>query len=549
MKRISLVSLLAIVTLSINAQLYNNGALIKIQPGAVIKVTGNVQNAAGTITNDGKIELTGSFTNAGTYTTSTADDSLILTGGDNVSINSGASSLTNLQINKTANTNIVTLVGTTLLTGKLDYTSGTLTTDPINNPAYVLSSPTTAVYSFAAGREIIGSVRRTGWVTATPTVFNQPEMQVTTNGGTVPTSFTVTMIPLGGGGDPSLAEREVKRKFQFAQSGGAGFTTDVRFPYTADELNNNAEATLVPWELIAAEWNGRLTPITRDATNNWVATTGITTTALANEWKLADARYTFNVSAYLKGAWNNPTALMRTLLNSNGLIPLSQPYNTAAFNNYAGTESVVAMPNANVVDWVLLELRKPASGLPVDAVPGTIIGRKAVFLLSNGAIVDLDGVTPAGFDISKQGAAFVVVRHRNHLAAMSNSIPSNDLGTFTNDFSVLANSYKNPSATSDATSQLTPTGAGSTRWGLWPGDVNASRTITNSDVSPINTALIGPPSGNTSVYNPRDTNLDRNVTNADVSIVNSSLVAFAVSSVGKVISPYWSSLRSHVPGD
>ena len=55
-------------------------------------------------------------------------------------------------------------------------------------------------------------------------------MQVTTNGGTAPTSFIVTMIPQSGGGDPTQNEREVKRKFLFTQSGGSGFTADIRYP-------------------------------------------------------------------------------------------------------------------------------------------------------------------------------------------------------------------------------------------------------------------------------------------------------------------------------
>ena len=115
---------------------------------------------------------------------------------------------------------------------------------------------------------------------------------------------------------------------------------------------------------------------------------------------------------------------MRTTLNSSNLLPLTQPFTSAPFN-YAGTESVASIPNANIVDWVLIEHRKPSSGLPGDANTATITGRKAGFLLNNGTVVDLDGVTPIAFNITKQGGAFIVVRHRNHLAIMSNSIPSN----------------------------------------------------------------------------------------------------------------------------
>ncbi|MEO7044671.1 MAG: hypothetical protein ABI091_05140, partial [Ferruginibacter sp.] len=418
-----------------NGQLYNSGATIKIQPGAYVFVGGDVvNNSAGIISNDGKLEVQGSFTNSATYNSATADDSLLLTGGGNVTLNGGTSTINYLTINKTDNTNNVTLGGTTLLGVKLDYNSGNFTTDPITNPSYVFSAPVSAVFNFTAGQEIAGNVKRTSWVNGTSVMFNQTNMLVKTNTGTAPTDFTVTMIPQNAGGDPTQAEREVKRKFQFSNTGGTGFTADISFPYLTSELNTNVESNLVPWDLLAAEWNGRLTPITRNAVGHFVSTTGITTADLVNEWKLADSKYTFNATAFLRGAWNGISA-MNTTLNSDGIIPGDQPYNTTPFN-YAGTESVGSIPNANVVDWVLVELRKPSSGLAQDATSSTIIGRKAGFLLNNGNVVDLDGVTPISFDINKQGASFIVVRHRNHLGVISNQIPSNSNGTFSNDFSL-----------------------------------------------------------------------------------------------------------------
>ena len=63
----------------------------------------------------------------------------------------------------------------------------------------------------------------------------------------------------------------------------------------------------MPWELISSEWNARLTPVTRDVVNHYVTTTGIPAADLALEWKLADPKYTFNVTAYLRGAWNGTT--------------------------------------------------------------------------------------------------------------------------------------------------------------------------------------------------------------------------------------------------
>ena len=233
-------------------------------------IAGNIQNASGTITNDGKLEVQGNFINDVTYNSTGNEDSVILSGTGIDTLTMGSSVINNLTINKTTGADIIRLGSSVTVNSKLDYLSGTFTTDPILNPAFVLSSPVAAVYNFAAGKEIIGTVKRTGWSNGTARIFNQPNMLVTTNGGTTPTSFTVTMIPQSGGGDPTQIEREVKRKFLFAQTGGSGFTADIRYPYIAGELNTNVEANVVPWELISSEWNARLTPITRDIVNRYI---------------------------------------------------------------------------------------------------------------------------------------------------------------------------------------------------------------------------------------------------------------------------------------
>lgn len=536
-----------LVALFVQAQLVNNGATIVVQSGATIFCAGSLTNASGTITNDGKIEVQGNFTNSGTYNSTANNDLLVLSGSGNATLSGGGATFRYLTIDKVSNADVITLAGTVNIGTHLDFQGGGLSTDYLAHPSYSVTAPSSAVFTFATGREIAGNVKRTGWTNGSTTLFNSADMLVTTVGGTAPTDLMVTMLPQSFGGDPSQAEREIKRKFIFAVTGGSGFTADVRFPYLKSEVGlDNKEPNLVPWNLLSSEWNARLAPLTRDLANSWISASGIDAASLAQEWKLADPKYMFNVTAFIKGGWNNPSGAMRTTLNAGGLLPLTQPYNTAPYN-YSGTESVTAIPNANVVDWVLLELRKPASGLPDDALASTVIGRKAVFLLSNGMFADLDGSNPPSFDISKQGSNnFIVVRHRNHLSVMSKAQASNETGTFANDFSVYANNYEKAGATSPAASQLATSGAGSTKYGLWPGDVNRSGSVTSSDVTPINIAIAGSASGNTNIYNPRDTNLDRNVTAADASVTNSSVAAFAVTSSGKVSPP---KKVSHVPGE
>ena len=538
-RKLQLFTALIFFSAAAKCQLYNNGATFIIQDGAYVMVTGDVRNISGTITNDGKLEVQGNFINSGTYTSTANEDSLIMSGPGTDTLTGGSSVIHYLTISKTAGTDMVRLGGTTTVSTKLDYLSGVLSTDPVANPLFVLSSPVAAVYNFAAGKEITGSVMRTGWTNATAHIFNQANMLVTTNGGTAPTRFTVTMIPQSGGGDPTQTEREVKRKFLFAQTGGSGFTADIRYPYLTAELNTNVEANLVPWDLISSEWNAHLTPVTRDVVNHYVNLTGISAADLALEWKLADPKYTFNVTAYLRGAWTSGPN-MTTGLTS--VLPLSQPYNDAAFGSYNGGESVAAgffASHTNIVDWVLIDLRKPSSGLPADANSSTFIGRKAAFLLNTGILVDLDGTTPLAFNIIKQGAGFIVIRHRNHLAAMSNSSPSNATGFYANDFSTLASAYHNPSISTDQ-EQLLPS---STKYGLWAGTANKDATVNASDIALVksnaNAALTG--------YVFSDINLDQSVNAGDVAITKVSANNTAQSHSSRGTNNRNVEPKSHVP--
>lgn len=551
-KKITGIAIVLLLSYGADAQLYNNGATIKIQNGAYLYSKGDVFNNTGTITNDGKLEVQGNFTNTGTYNSTTTEDSIIMSGAGNVTLQAGGATINYLMLNKNSNSDEVKLTQSANVGKVLDYLVGNFTTDPINNPAYFLSAPNTAVFNFGANNEIIGKVKRTGWVSNSSVVFNQPNMRVNTTGGTAPSEMTVTMIPQSAGGDPSQNEREVKRNFAFSQTGGTGFTASVRFAYSDAELNTNTEEGLVPWQLVSSEWNGELTPVTRDASSNYVEYAGITAAELTNEWKLADAKYTFNAKAYLRGAWNNATGLMRTNLNSGNLLPLSQPY-AGPPTNYPGTESVASIPNANIVDWVLLEFRKPGSGDGADADALSTIGRKAAFLLNNGDIVDLDGVSSPLIEISKQGGGFLVVKHRNHIAIMSNNLASNAQGTFTNDFSIAANAYTNPLASSSPTTILFTSAPGNTLYGMWPGDVNRNGTVSSSDLTPIYSVVGSTPDQNTNLYSVRDVNLDKNITNADASNASYSISNFANASVSKpgfintVNLPHI--LKSHVPGE
>jgi hypothetical protein len=99
------------------------------------------------------------------------------------------------------------------------------------------------------------------------------------------------------------------------------------------------------------------------------------------------------LNVYLEGPFIGNQ--MQTDLNKSSLIPLTQPYSGAPWY-YNGTESVTEMPNGNIVDWVLVELRNALT--PDSATAQTVFGKQAALLLNSGKVVGLDGVSNLLFD-------------------------------------------------------------------------------------------------------------------------------------------------------
>ncbi|MEZ5196826.1 MAG: LamG-like jellyroll fold domain-containing protein [Bacteroidales bacterium] len=117
-----------------------------------------------------------------------------------------------------------------------------------------------------------------------------------------------------------------------------------------------------------------------------------------------------DVTVFLEGPYNGTE--MNTDLNA--IIPLQQSLTVIG---YSGTEEVEAIPNADVVDWIGLELRDAAD--VNSATEQTTIGGGAFFLLKDGSIVSLDGSSVPEFEVQITNDLFVVVWHRNHLPVIS----------------------------------------------------------------------------------------------------------------------------------
>ncbi len=201
-----------------------------------------------------------------------------------------------------------------------------------------------------------------------------------------------------------------------------------------------------------------------------------------------------NIKVFLEGPYSS--GVMSTTLNTNGYLPLSQPYNTAPWN-YTGTETVASIP-ADVVDWVLLELRSDLT---------TQVARRAAFIKNDGSLVDLDGVSLVDFASVPGGSYYLVIYHRNHLQIMTaNPVELSSSPTLYDLTTSSTRAY--------GTDPMKNLGGGV--FGMYSGDTNNSGIVTASDKSLVNSFNLG-----TGYYN-ADTNFSGIVTAADKTNINSN---------------------------
>ena len=197
--------------------------------------------------------------------------------------------------------------------------------------------------------------------------------------------------------------------------------------------------------------------------------------------------------AYLEGPYNG-SGLNTDIKN---IIPANQPYNISPWM-YSGTESFTSLPNENIVDWVLIELRDAPNAASAD--DNTIVATQAGFLLNDGSIVAEDGSSNMSFDLSISQNLFVVVYHRNHIAVLSNYALTQSGSVYSYDFT--------GSASQAFGNNQNSLGAGI--YGLIGGDANADGTIDEAD----KTGVWKTSAGQTG-YLSGDMNMDMEVNNPD----------------------------------
>ena len=153
-------------------------------------------------------------------------------------------------------------------------------------------------------------------------------------------------------------------------------------------------------------------------------------------------------------------------------LPTENPYASDPWM-YTGGGEVTLIPNPNIVDWVLVEIRDAATAAQANA--STTAGRQAAWLLNDGSIVGLNGTSNLQFNHSIIHQLYVVIWHRNHLAVLSGNPLTSNAGVYTYNFTSAASQVYGGSA---AAKELAP-GV----WGMISGDGNADRTVDMVDKS------------------------------------------------------------------
>jgi len=202
-----------------------------------------------------------------------------------------------------------------------------------------------------------------------------------------------------------------------------------------------------------------------------------------------------DLKVFLEGPFSGTE--MKNDLNVAGFLPFDQPFDIEPWN-YNGTESVTAIPNSDIIDWVLIEYRDTTDA--ASAGSGTMISRQAAFVLNNGQIVGLDGSSILSFNHSIIQSLFIVIWQRNHLGIMSANPVTESGGVYTYDFTTPAGQAYGTDAQKDL---------GSGVFGMIGGDANTDGDISSNDKT-IWTNQAG-----TQGYKSSDFNMDCNVDNID----------------------------------
>ncbi|MGB4840973.1 MAG: hypothetical protein WBP08_18340, partial [Saprospiraceae bacterium] len=122
MIRYNLLICFIMMMVALQAQFINNGATVTIQPGAVLRIETDFDNQAGTIDNQGVLEVQGNFNSVvGPGTTLSGNGKIKFFGTTNSNLSPGDDVLNKVELLKTTSTGTVTLTGAVTVNDSLIF--------------------------------------------------------------------------------------------------------------------------------------------------------------------------------------------------------------------------------------------------------------------------------------------------------------------------------------------------------------------------------------------------------------------------------------------
>lgn len=228
---------------------------VQINPGATLTAT-----AASTI------NVTGNWTNGGTFNASTGT---VIFNGGGAQLIGGAAATT---------FNNLTITGPAVSLGQSITVSGILTlNNDLTTGANTVVQPSSAPAS-AGAFDVVGNVRRTNLPNPLPTgvalTFGHPNNFINFAAvGARPTDIVVNLVKAAPVGFASA----VQRTYTITPTGGGGYTATLRLRYLESELNGNVEGA----NFIFRRFNGTgwapVVPTASDFTANWLESNAVTT--------------------------------------------------------------------------------------------------------------------------------------------------------------------------------------------------------------------------------------------------------------------------------
>ena len=201
---------------------------------------------------------------------------------------------------------------------------------------------------------------------------------------------------------------------QLSTNGGSSFSTIQSWSQGSDFINNarENESVVIPGPFTANTQLRFRADATADADDVYIDDVAIKACE-----PIIYQSTGLDIRVLLQGAFDANTNLMSDQLRVLRLIPATSPYDDGLSLTEAERETVIlADKGANsIMDWIEVELLDEN----FEAVEN---GKRSALIQRDGDVVDIDGVSSLLFNTVPVGSYYVCIRHRNHLAVMTQNL-------------------------------------------------------------------------------------------------------------------------------